>query len=480
MNRGSPRTSDSGRRGEAHLVHAAWSQFEQITGGKRDDPPIAHRFPGIPGYRILGEIHRGGQGIVYQAIQESTHRKIAVKVLKRGPFADRIELARFEREVDVLSRLNNPHIVAIHDRGLTDGHAYYVMDYIAGKPLDAYVRGAQLSSDEILSVFASICEAVNVAHLRGVIHRDLKPGNILIDFDGQPRILDFGLAKLEEKVAGSSSAAGMTITGQFVGSLPWASPEQAEGQSESIDIRSDVYSLGVILYQLLMNRFPYAVTGKVFEVVRNITQAAPARPSSIQGAIDSELELIVLKCLAKEPVQRYQSAGELARDIRLHLADEPILATPPGTVIRLRKFIRRNRGLVLAVAAIAATLIVATGVSVSFAIREARQRAAAEDARQRAVQAEADAKARARDLEQVAKFQEAQLSGIDAKNMGEKLRAGLIQKARTAAERTKLSDEELSTRARELESLIAGSDFTGLALDALNENVFQRARSAID
>src|ERR1041385_1094624 len=248
---------------ENQLVSAAWAQFERLTGssGCRPSPPPRSLL--VPGYRILSEIQRGGQGVVYQAIQESTQRKMAIKVLKEGPFADHIELARFEREVDILSRLDHPHIVAIHDRGLIDGHAYYVMDYIAGKPLDAYVAGGELEIDAVLTLFAKVCEAVNVAHMRGVIHRDLKPGNIRVNDEGEPRILDFGLAKIEQEVAGASSARQMTLTGQFVGSLPWASPEQAEGQSELLDIRSDVYSLGVVLYQLLTGRFPYPVTGRI-------------------------------------------------------------------------------------------------------------------------------------------------------------------------------------------------------------------------
>src|SRR5262249_16047993 len=200
----------------------------------------------------------------------STRRKVAIKVLKEGPFADTTELARFDREVDVLSRLNHPHIVAIHDRGLTAGHAYYVMDYIPGRPLDAYVSGTELTVDELLKLFIKVCDAVNVAHLRGVIHRDLKPGNIRVDEDGEPRILDFGLAKLAQESAGGSSA-NMTLTGQFVGSLPWSSPEQATGGSELLDIRTDVYSLGVILYQLLTGRFPYLVASRLDHDVRDIS-----------------------------------------------------------------------------------------------------------------------------------------------------------------------------------------------------------------
>src|SRR5205085_9469111 len=167
-------------------------------------------------------------------------------------------------------------------RGLTNGHAWYVMDFIPGAPLDAYVAGARLPVDEVLRLFVKICDAVNIAHLRGVIHRDLKPANITVDPDGQPHVLDFGLAKVTQDTTKGSSAAVMTLTGQFVGSLPWASPQQAEGRSDLIDVRTDVYSLGVILYQLLTGHFPYAVTGRIDDIVRHIVHTTTARPSAVR------------------------------------------------------------------------------------------------------------------------------------------------------------------------------------------------------
>ncbi len=465
---------------ENRLVSDAWAQYELIASDAKTKVAAARPHLTIPGYRLLGEIHRGGQGVVYQAIQESTRRKIAIKVLKEGPFADATELARFEREIDVLSRINHPHVVAIHDRGLTAGHAYYVMDYIAGKALDAHVAGAELSNEELLRLFVKVCDAVNVAHLRGVIHRDLKPGNIRVDIEGEPRILDFGLAKLAQDAAGGSSALGMTMTGQFVGSLPWASPEQAEGKSEMIDLRTDVYSLGVILYQLLTGQFPYPVVGRVNDVIRHITQTSPARPSSAYRRIEVELEQILMKCLSKEPDRRYQSAGELARDIGHYLAGEPVSATSPSAGYRLRKFVKRNRGAVLAGVVIVAALLMAAGVSFAFGVSEARQRKAAETALVRAEKAEAETQARANELEQVAKFQEKQLAGIDAQTMGARLRADLLAKARESVNRLKLPSKEVDARMNELERLIAGSDFTGMALGTLNDNFFQPALTAIE
>ncbi len=252
----------SGR--ERVLIDDAWREFQGIrpAGGDGDDssavtgsrdgkPPV----PDIPsdsftGYQIIREVHRGGQGIVYQAFQKSTRRKVAIKVMKEGPFASSSDRARFDREVQVLGQLKHPNIVAIHDTGVAAGCHYFVMDYISGQPLDVHMAGGEHSIAGTLELFAKICEAVNAAHLRGVIHRDLKPGNIRIDDAGEPHVLDFGLAKVA--IMGSvgvspAESVAMTVTGQFVGSLPWASPEQAEGAPGKIDLRTDVYSLGVVL-----------------------------------------------------------------------------------------------------------------------------------------------------------------------------------------------------------------------------------------
>lgn len=301
-------------------------------------------------YRLIGEIHRGGQGVVYKATQLSTQREVAIKVLLEGPFAGPSDRNRFEREIQVLAGLRHPNIVTIHDSGTTAGFFYFVMDYIAGSPLDEYVRdketvtGKGLGINERLQLCAKICNAVNVAHLRGVIHRDLKPGNIRVDHDGEPHILDFGLAKLSEVDASEEAETVMrTVTGQFVGSLPWASPEQTEGRTEEIDVRTDVYSLGVLTYQILTGTFPYSVIGNMREVADNIVNAAPTPLRTHCREISDEIETIVLKCLSKEPTRRYQSAGELARDIRRYLNGEAIDAKRDSTTYLLRKQLRKHK-----------------------------------------------------------------------------------------------------------------------------------------
>ncbi len=334
------------------------------------------------GYDLVRQIHRGGQGVVYQAIQRTTKRKVAIKVLRDGPFAGPRDKARFEREVQILGQLSHPNIVGIHDSGVAAGNFFYVMDYISGQSLDVFMASRARSIDETLRLFAEICEAISAAHLRGVIHRDLKPGNIRIDQDGNPHILDFGLAKtVMGEATDGSHAQVMSMTGQFVGSAPWASPEQAEGIPGKIDIRTDVYSLGVILYQMLTARFPYEVVGNMREVLDNILSAVPIRPSTIRKQINNELETIVLRCLSKERERRYQSAGELARDIRHYLAGEPIEAKRDSGFYLLKKSLLRHRAQIVTGVAFLLVLLVVSTVFLWRAAKSDQQKADLESRR---------------------------------------------------------------------------------------------------
>jgi len=319
----------------------------------------------IEGYDIIGEIHRGGQGVVYEGFHQATKRRVAIKIMREGMFPQDQDQPRREREVRILAQLDHPNIVKIHDCGTTAGHFYYVMDYIAGQALEAWAATTQRGPDDSLRLFAKICDAVNAAHLRGILHRDLKPGNIIVDDNGEPHVLDFGLARAEATgSAGEPESLAVTVTGHFIGSAPWASPEQAEGIPGKIDIRTDVYSLGVILYQLLTGRFPYDVSGGMRKVLNNILNAEPARPSTICRHIGHEVETIVLKCLSKEPARRYQTAGELDRDIRHYLAGEPIEAKRDSVLYVLRKQVQRHRGAV-AVVALVLMLLVGRGALVA-------------------------------------------------------------------------------------------------------------------
>ncbi|MBI4585869.1 MAG: serine/threonine protein kinase [Planctomycetes bacterium] len=325
---------------ERRLIEIAWEQalefgnqsLSTVEPSETGSASVQLPLNSFSGYEILREINHGGQGVIYQGIQKATGRKVAIKVIREGSYGGFRERARFEREIQILGLLNHPNIVNIHDSGQVDGLLYYVMEYIPGQPLQTHMTSRQHSIEETLRLFAKICEAVHEAHLRGVIHRDLKPGNIQIDVQGEPHILDFGLAKFASTpfvlLPGNEGPDGapqlLTETGQFLGSLPWVSPEQVECNPDRIDLRSDVYSLGVILFQMLTGEFPYPVGGNAREILENILKSEPVRPRSLRREIDGELETIVLKCLRKERERRYQTVGELARDIGRYLAGEPI------------------------------------------------------------------------------------------------------------------------------------------------------------
>ena len=332
----------------------------------------------IPGYTILHEIHRGGQGVVYKAIQDGTRRSVAIKVMLHGAHGGPRERARFAREARVLSQIRHPGVVTIHETGETAGTGgvpYSVMDYVEGATLDEHIKRTKPDLRTRLELFRSICEAVNAAHLLGIIHRDLKPANIRVTSSGEAKVLDFGLAK----VAGSSpedesgNPIAMTMTGQFMGSIPWASPEQADGRGAHLDTRTDVYSLGVILYQLLTDRFPYTVQGPTREVLTRIVEAPPAKPRSLSKAIDRDLEVIVLHALEKAQSRRYQTAGELARDLERYLDGRPILARSDSMAYLLTKQLRRHRvGVALAGIALLAIIAFTTTITLLWGVAERR------------------------------------------------------------------------------------------------------------
>ncbi|GMV70468.1 MAG: hypothetical protein AMXMBFR77_03070 [Phycisphaerales bacterium] len=355
------------------LIAAARAAAEARSDGLPPDPDLPPP-DFFPGYIVVREIHRGGQGVVYQAIHKGTKRKVAIKVLLEGALAGPRERTRFEREVEILAQLDHPNIVAVHDSGLAEGRFYYVMDYVSGQTLDVYLSQHDPSVSEVLAMFVKICDAVNAAHLKGVIHRDLKPANVRVDAKGEPHVVDFGLAKVATgDMSDEAQPRLMTMTGQFIGSLPWASPEQAQGVPSMIDVRTDVYSLGVVLYQALTGRFPYQVIGAMRDVLDNILRAEPARPSTIRRQINDEVETIVLKCLSKQRERRYQNAGELARDIERYLRGEPIEAKRDSGWYVLSKMARRHRG---PVAFGALLLVLLVGFSIGMTALYQRARAA--------------------------------------------------------------------------------------------------------
>ncbi len=337
----------------------------------------------IEGYHLLEELHRGGQGVVYRAMQLGTKRQVALKVLLEGPFAADSTRRRFEREVELAASLRHPNIVTILDSGISHGRYFFAMEYIDGLRLDRYLAKFRPPLRATLQLFATICDAVNFAHQRGVIHRDLKPPNILVDGDGAPHVLDFGLAKgIYTAEADQPTVQVLSTGGELLGTVAYMSPEQTVG-SLDVDLRSDVYSLGVVFYEALLGQLPYSIEGPLAEVLTRIAKAEPARPRGLQRRsrfgrlVGDELETILLRALEKDPARRYQTAGDLARDLRLLISGQPIEAKRASGLYMLRKMLKRYR-LQAGVAAAALLMMVGFLVILAFlwsAEHEAYQRA---------------------------------------------------------------------------------------------------------
>lgn len=285
----------------------------------------------IQGYLIECEISSGGQATVFRAIQERTGRAVAVKVFHGGPFVGSRGRKRFERESEILARLNHPNIVHIIDRGRTeDGSFFLVMDFIQGTNLDSYVQSLGKNATAIVQIFSNIASAIHEAHQQDVIHRDLKPMNIMVDHRGEPHILDFGMARLLdefEDAAYDVNRPTLTRTGQVLGSLPWSSPEQAMGQHGAVDVRTDVYALGVMMFHAFAREFPYPVACSPTAAMANITTMSPPAigPRAQRNGIivPKGLDGVIQKALAKSKERRYPSAIALADDLEACLAGKP-------------------------------------------------------------------------------------------------------------------------------------------------------------
>jgi len=337
-------------------------------------------------YELLEEIGRGGQGVVYRARQPGTNREIAIKRLAAGSFATPVMRRRFEREIQLASGLNHPNIVTVHGREIVDGQPLLAMEWVDGVSVVAWAaEGPRRKGPRpCVEMMLAICDAVQHAHQRGVLHRDLKPSNILVDSLGVPHILDFGLAKIidPDEEAGRT----VTLTEQFVGTPTYASPEHLGGGPASVDIRSDIYSLGVVFYQMLTGALPYDTGSTLSEALRAIEHDDPRRPSTVGPRIDGEVEAIVLKALQKDRQQRYQTVDALAADLRRYLAGDPVEAHAPGAWYQLRKLVRRHR---LAFAFLLTVVVLLAGFSVVLGIQAARIRTQRDAAQSAAARAEA-------------------------------------------------------------------------------------------
>ncbi len=543
---------------------------DQTLPGSDDLPDLP---PGtrIGRYTIESPLGVGGMGAVYRATQQSPHRTVALKLMKPGLVSPRA-LRRFELESELLGKLTHPGIAQIHEAGMHHGAPYFAMEYVPGPTLTEYAETNKLGTRDRLALFAQICDAVHHAHTKGIIHRDLKPHNILVAHVGeppkpQPKILDFGVARATD--ADTQSATMRTDVGQIIGTIPYMSPEQVAADPGDIDTRSDVYALGVVLYELLAGRLPYDLQRKmIHEAARVIREDEPTRLSSINTALRGDVETIVAKALEKDRERRYQTALDLGSDIRRYLTDQPIAARPPSTWYQLTKFSKRNKALVTGTAAAFAALLLGLAGTTYGLIQANTQRQRVEHANT-ALRAQNDnartaieqllvvsgvfdqydlapgqstsayiespsgdtaphyftlradddgaitidpgpsttnnpaasadfaaalpalaveytrsaldrERARIHELEQVTEFQAAQLSEIDPPTMGLKLREDLLDKFRARDERDGYDEEEIQSRLTELDKSLNGVDFTGLALETLETNIFERAIMAID
>ena len=280
-------------------------------------------------YLIEQHVGDGGMGSVYQALREGAYRqRVAVKVIRPGLASDEA-LGRFRTERQVLAELAHPHIARLLDGGSTDdGRPYFVMEFIDGQPLDTYCERHRLGTAERVRLLLAVCAAVEYAHARGVVHRDLKPDNVLVTADGVPRVTDFGLAK---RLEGGEAGAGPTRSGAILGTPSYMAPEQAAGKRATVGPATDVYALGAILYELLTGRPPFLAETPL-DTLLLVLEAEPVPPGRLRPKLPRDLETICLKCLHKEPGRRYASAAALGEDLRRFLAGEPIQARPVGQV----------------------------------------------------------------------------------------------------------------------------------------------------
>jgi serine/threonine-protein kinase len=286
-------------------------------------------------YELIEQIGQGGMGVVFKARQRNLNRTVALKLMLSGPLASEAEIKRFRSEANAAATLQHPNVVAIHEVGEQDGRHYFSMEYVEGKSLAEVVRRTPLPAERAVRYVRTIAEAVQYAHQRGILHRDLKPHNVLIDANDQPRITDFGLAKQIEV------DSDLTVSGAVLGTPSYMPPEQAAGRRREIGPASDVYSLGAILYDLLTGRPPFRADTPL-DTLRQVLDAEPAAPRLLNRKVPRDLETICLKCLAKEPDRRYASAQELGDDLGRFQRHEPIHARPPGGVGRAWRWCRRN------------------------------------------------------------------------------------------------------------------------------------------
>ena len=321
----------------------------------------AGRLGQVAGYEILGVLGRGAMGVVYKARQRGLRRLVALKMISAGSHCTTADLTRFRSEAEAVADLQHPNIVRLYEVGEDEGRPFFSLEYVEGQSLAARINGVPQPPLEAARMVMALADAMEHAHRHGIIHRDLKPANVLVTTDGEPKITDFGLVKrLEDE-------SGQTLSGSILGTPSFMAPEQAEGRTRDIGARTDVYGLGAILYQMLTGRPPFRAAS-VLDTLEQVRTREPIPPSQFEPKLPRDLETIDLKCLQKDPAQRYDSAAALAEDLRRFLAGEPILARPVGTAERCWRWCRRNPRLAVLAGAVV-MLLVAWAASATWLYR---------------------------------------------------------------------------------------------------------------
>jgi eukaryotic-like serine/threonine-protein kinase len=357
--------SDAGRQENSSDNQPTLSSAELSPEQSRQSAVAVH----IGRYRIIRILGEGGMGTVYEAEQDQPRRGVALKVIKASLASPEL-LRRFDQESQALGRLHHPGIAQIYEAGSAETpggrQPFFAMELIRGLPLTQYANQRKLDIRQRLLLMIQVCDAVQHAHQRGIIHRDLKPGNILVEETGQPKILDFGVARATDCDA---EATRQTDVGQILGTLAYMSPEQVLADPLALDTRSDVYALGVILYELLAGKLPYKLSRQLPQAIRIIQETDADPLSSVSRVFRGDIETIVTKALEKDKNRRYASAADLAGDMRRYLDDQPITAKPASTSYQLEKFARRHKALVTGVAAVFLALVLGVIASTREAVR---------------------------------------------------------------------------------------------------------------
>lgn len=433
----------------------------------------------VGSYVVVGVLGTGGMATVYEAVQENPHRRVALKVLHQSMTSTDAFL-RFRLETETLARLRHPGIAQIYEAGtaplgLATPSPFFAMELVPdARTITEYSRGRALSLRERLVMFASVCDAVLHGHQNGVIHRDIKPGNVLVGADGVPKVIDFGIARTTSGPAGVGASLTSHVAGSgLLGTLNSMSPEQCTSP-ESVDARSDVYSLGVLLYELVTGRLPFDLAKvSIPEAVRIITEDAAPEAGALCPEARGDVSAIIAKALEKDRDRRYNSVALLVADVRRWLAFQPVEARPPTAIDLVRKFGRRNPPLAAMIGIAVLVLVVGAAVASAFAIMATRARD--------------EAILRERELELVTAFQESVLREIDVPAMGEHLRESLLALVADAngsggsGEGGSGEGASAGERARrELEALTERVNFTSIAVRSLRDGVLARHVDSID